>query len=143
MQSGTKERSCNFRDELWLNVLHLLKDTVPNCVSIQPKHNYLGASGRKVQHLVLRAGYIERWSWFIRAGMDELTKTKRVRSGHQGLATKLVAKMNERKSNATDDSAGDSFFKQSKIKLSEKLELLKRMDKKVIELISANEDENA
>ena len=75
--------------------------------------------------------------------MDELIKTKRVRSGHRGSATKLVAKMNERLSSATDDGADASFLKQSKMKLSEKLELLKKLDEKVIELMSANEDENA
>ena len=58
--------------------------------------------------------------------MDELTKTKRMQSGHRGLGTKLVAKMNERLSSATDDGADASFLKHSKMKLSEKLESLGR-----------------
>ena len=51
--------------------------------------------------------------------------------------------MNERLSSATDDGADASFLKQSKMKLSEKLELLKKLDEKAIELMSASEDENA
>lgn len=75
--------------------------------------------------------------------MDELTKKKRIRAGHKGSATKIVAKIHERLTNADTGETDRNVLRQLKDTLNDKIQLLKDLDEDIIELMSSSEAEDA
>ena len=69
--------------------------------------------------------------------MAELSKKRKIRSGHRGSVTKTTAQVYEA---LEDVEANMSKLKQMKTTLQEKLDILQKLDDEIIDLID-NDDE--
>ena len=65
--------------------------------------------------------------------MEELSKKRKVRDGHRGYVTQLLAQL--------EGTADETTLREIEEQLQEKREVLKRLDEEILEIISGDKED--